>query len=128
MGPSNSLEKRKRAAEIDLANPPEVTPESVMAATRGTAREALAEQVGLQRRMEIMASQPGMLEGYTLDPELSEVIKKLPWYLQLVVTLMATMVPPTEESKLIEKRAQEVLNQGTSMVLMVSTISLLYPH
>ena len=57
-----------------------------MAATRGVTREgmtreALAEQVGLQRRTEIMASQPGVLEGYTPDPKLSKVVKKLPGYL-----------------------------------------------
>ena len=92
----------------------------------GTTREALAEQVGLQRRTEIMASQPGVLEGYTPDLKFSEVVKKLPGYLQPVVTLMATMVPPTEESKLREKRGREALNQGTNMVLMVSTPFLLY--
>ena len=57
-----------------------------------------------------MASQPGVLEGYIPDPELSEVVKKLPGYLQPVVTFMATMVPPTEESKLREKRGREALN------------------
>ena len=67
-----------------------------------------------------MASQPSMLEGYTLDPELSEVVKQLPEYLQPVVRLIATMVPLTEESKLQEKRGREALNQGTSMVLQVS--------
>ena len=46
-----------------------------METTRGMARKALAEQVGLLRRTEIMASQPSVLEGYTLDPELSEVVK-----------------------------------------------------
>ena len=55
-----------------------------------------------------MASQPSVLEGYTPDPEFSEVIKKFPRYLQPMVTFMATMVPPTEESKLrrrgVEKR------------------------
>ena len=51
-----------------------------------------------------MASQPGVLEGYTPNPELWEVVKKLPGYLQPMVTLMATMVPPTKESKLREKR------------------------
>ena len=75
-----------------------------------------------------MSSQLGVLEGYTPDLDLSEVVKKLPWYLQPVVTLMAIMVPPTEESKLREKRGREALNQGTCMVLMVSTIFLLYPH
>ena len=74
-GPSNSPEKRRRVAKIDLANPPTVSPESVMVVTRGGAREALAQQVRLQRRTEIMASQPGMLEGYTLDPELFEGVK-----------------------------------------------------
>ena len=74
-GPSNRLEKRRRAAEIDLANPPTVSPKSIMAVTRGAAREALAEQVKLLRRTEIMASQPGVLEAYTPDLELFEVIK-----------------------------------------------------
>ena len=46
-----------------------------MAATRGAAREALAEQVRLFRKREIMASQPGMLKGYTPDCELAEVVK-----------------------------------------------------
>ena len=45
-----------------------------MVAIRGA--EALAEQVGLLRRTEIMASQPGVLEGYTPDPQLSEVVKQ----------------------------------------------------
>ena len=57
-----------------------------------------------------MASQPGVLEGYTPDPKLSEVIKQLPGYLQPMVTLTVIMVPSTEESKLQEKRGQEVLN------------------
>ena len=61
--------------EIDLANPPVVNLESVMASNRGAAREALAEQVRLQRRTVIMATQPNVLEGYTPDPELSEVVK-----------------------------------------------------
>ena len=53
---------------------------------------------------EIMASQPNVPEGYTLDLELAEVVKRLPVYLQPVVTLMATMVPPIEESRLRDKR------------------------
>ena len=39
--------------------------------------------------------------------------------MQPVVTLMATMVPLTEESKLQKKRGREALAQATSMVLMV---------
>ena len=42
-GPSNRPEKKRRVVEIDLANPPAVSPKSIMAATRGVAREALAE-------------------------------------------------------------------------------------
>ena len=71
---------------------------------------------------EIMASQPDVPEGYTPDPELAEVVKRLPGYLPPVVTLMATMVPPTEESRLQDKRGQEVLDQGVSMVLLVSAL------
>ena len=65
---------------------------------------------------EIMASQPDAPEGYTLDPELVDIVKRLPGYLQLVVTLMATMVPSIEENKLQDKRGREVLDQGVSMV------------
>ena len=99
-GPSSRPEKRKRVVEIDLANPPAVSPESVMVATRGATREVVAEQVELQRMTEITASQPGVLERYIPDPELSEVVKRLPGYLQPVVTLLVMMVLPTEESKL----------------------------
>ena len=72
------------------------------------------------RMMEIMASQPDVQEGYTPDPELFKIVKRLPGYLQLVVTLMATMVPQTEESRLRDKRGREALDQGVSMVLLVS--------
>ena len=74
-GPSNRPEKRRRASEVDLADPLAVNSESVIAVTRGAAREALAEQVRLFRRMEIMASQFGVPKGYTPDPELAEVAK-----------------------------------------------------
>ena len=102
--PSNRHDKRKQTEEFDLVNPPVVNPESIMVATKGAAREAQAEQVVLERMTEIATSQPGGLEGYTPDPELAEVVKRLPEYLQPVVTLMATMVPPTKESKMQEKR------------------------
>ena len=94
-----------------------------MVASRGTSREAQAEQVVLERRTEIMISQPGVQEGYTPDLEVAEVVKRLPGHLQPVVTLMATVVPPTEESKLREKRGREALAQATSMVLMVSILA-----
>ena len=76
-------EKRRRAAKIDLANPPAVIPESVIGSTRGATREAVAEQVVVQRMTEIMASQPGVLEGYTSDPELAEFVKRLLGYLYM---------------------------------------------
>ena len=41
-----------------------------------------------------------------------------------MVTLMATMVPPTEESRLREKRGREALDQGVNMVLLVSALFL----
>ena len=112
--------------EFDPANPPVVNSESIVAVTKGMTREALAEQVGLLRRMEIATSQPDVLEGYTLNPKLIEVVKRLLGYLQPVVTLMATMVPTTEKSRLREKRAREALNQAASMVLTVSTFFRLY--
>ena len=56
------------------------------------------------------------------DPEIAEVVKRLPGYLQPVVTLMAIMVPPSEESKMREKMGREALAQATSMVLMVSIL------
>ena len=99
-----------------------MNPRSVMAVTRGAAREAMAEEAVFM--MTEIASQLGVPEGYTPDPELTEVVKTLPRYLQPVVTLMATMVPSTEESKLREKRGHEALDQGTSMVLLVSALFL----
>ena len=63
-----------------------------------------------------------MEEGYTPDPEIDEAVKRLPEYLQLVVTLMATMVPPTKDSKIREKRGREALAQATNMVLLVSIL------
>ena len=75
-----------------------------MAATRGAAREAMAKQVVVQRMTEIMASQLDVPTGYTPDPELAKVVKRLPRYLQPVVTFMAMIVPPIEESKLREQR------------------------
>ena len=83
----------RRSEGIDLANPPAVNPGSVIAATRGAAREAMAEGV-VGRMTKIMAFQLDVPEGYTPDPELVEVVKRLPGYLQPVVTLTATMVPP----------------------------------
>ena len=72
-----------------------------MEATRGAAREAMAEEA-VPRMTEIAASQPGVPEGYTPDPKLTEVMKRLPGYLQHVVTFMTMMVHPDEESKLRE--------------------------
>ena len=96
-----------------------------MVATRGAAREAMAEEV-VGRMTEIMASQPDVPEGCTPDPELTEVVKRLSGYLQLVVTLMAMMVPPTEESRLREKKGREELDQGVNMVILVSALFSLY--
>ena len=71
---------------------------------------------------EITTSQPDVPEGYTPNLELAEVVKRLPEDLQPVVTLMAMMVPPTEESKLWDKRGWEALDQGVNMVLLVSAL------
>ena len=60
--------------------------------------------MALERRTKIATSQPGVQEGYTPDPKVVEVVKKLSRYLQPVVTLMATMGPMTEDSKMHEKR------------------------
>ena len=71
---------------------------------------------------EIVATQPGMEEGYTPNHEIAEAIKRLPGYLQPVVTLMAIMVPTSKDSKMREKRGPEALAQATSVVLMVSIL------
>ena len=67
---------------IDLANLPVVNLGSVMVATRGAAREAMAKEVAF-RMTEIAASQLGVPEGYTPDPDLAEVVKRLPGYSSL---------------------------------------------
>ena len=97
-----------------------MNPGSVMGVTKGTTREAMAEEV-VERTTEIMASQPDIPEGYKPDLELAKVIKMLLEYLQAVVTLMATMVPPTKESRLRDKRGRGA-DQGVNMVLLVSAL------
>ena len=94
-----------------------------MAISKGTTREAQAEHVQLERLMEIGATQPNVKECYTLDADFVEAVKRLPGYLQPIVTLMATVVPSFEESKMLEKRGCEALAQATSMVLMVISLS-----
>ena len=47
-------------------------------------------------------------------------IRQLPLYLELVVTLMANMVPPSEENKMRDKRGKEALAQATNMIMVVS--------
>ena len=75
-----------------------------MTGSRGAAREAQVGRLQLDRLTEIAATQPGVEEGYTPDPKIAEAVKRLPGYLQPVVTLMATMVPPSKYSKMREKR------------------------
>ena len=67
--------------EFDPMHLPPVNPESLMAASRGAAREAQAEHVQLERVNGITAAQPGVEEGYTLDVNIAETVKKLPEYL-----------------------------------------------
>ena len=59
--------------------------------------------------MEIAGTQLDVEGGYTPDFDIVDAIKNLLGYLQLVVTLMATMVPPFGESKMREKRGWEAL-------------------
>ena len=92
MGPSAHREKRKKPGEFDPTNPPLVNPDSLMAASKGAAKEAQAEHVQLERVTEIAATQPSVEEGYTLDAGIAKAVKRLPGHLQPVVTLMATMV------------------------------------
>ena len=100
MGPSTSREKRKRPVEFDMKNAPVVNPESLIAVSRGMAREAQAEYVQLKRLTEITATQLSVEEGYTPNADIVEAVKRLLGYLQPVVTLMATMVPSFEESRM----------------------------
>ena len=93
VGPSTRREKRKWPTEFVLESPDVVNPESLTAGSRGTAREAQAGYMQLERLTEIAATQPSVEERYTPNTEIVEVVKRLPEYLQPVVTLMATMVP-----------------------------------
>ena len=88
----------------------------------GAARESQAEHVQLERLTKIATIQPGVEEGYTPGAEIIEAFKRLPGYLQPTVTLMATMVPPFEESKMREKRGREAFAKAMSMMLMVNIL------
>ena len=109
-------------------SPPTVNPESLMEALRVAAREAQDGHLQLERLTKIAATQSSVDERYTPDPEIAKAVKRLAGFLQPVVTLMATMVPPFEESKMREKRGREALAQATSMVLMVSILVHLNLH
>ena len=76
----------------------------------------------LERITEIEATQPSVAEGYAPDANIAEAVKLLPAHLQPVVTLMATMVSPSEESMMREKMGQKALAQATSTSLMVRTL------
>ena len=54
--PSTRREKRKRPVEFDPANPQTVNPKSLIAVSKGAAREAQAEYVQLGRITEIVAT------------------------------------------------------------------------
>ena len=77
-GLSTRREKRKRLAEFDPVNPPTINPKSLMKLSSRVAREAQAEFVQLERFKEIVATQPGVEEGYTLDADIVEAVKRLP--------------------------------------------------
>ena len=53
----------------------------------------------LERLTKITATKSSVEEGYTPDTDIVEVVKRLPGYLQPMVTLMASMVLPSEEGK-----------------------------
>ena len=80
-----------------------------MVGSKRAAKEAQAGHMQLETLTEIAATRPGVEEGYTPDPEIVEVVKRLPGYLQPVVTLLDTMVPLSEDSKMREKRGREAL-------------------
>ena len=82
----------------------------------------------LERLKEIATTQPSVEDGYTPNADIAEAIKRLPRYLQPVVTFMATMVLLSKESRMWEKRGWEALAQATSMVLMVSILVHLNLH
>ena len=77
--------------------------------------------------MEVITTseKPDSEGGPAVDLDIMATIRQLPPYLQLVVTLMANMVPPNEESRMREKRGNEALEQATNMIMVVSIISLI---
>ena len=74
------------------------------------------------RGREVVASseQPNSEGGAAADVYVTTAIRQLPSYLQLMVTLMANMVFPHEESKMREKRGNDTFEQVASMMMAVS--------
>ena len=93
-----------------------------MAALRVAAKAKEGRQ---HRRREIIApsERPSQEDGHTPNPEVMATIRQFPPYLQPVVTLMANMVPPSNEDRLGDKKGKEVLAQFTNMIMVVSFIS-----
>ena len=98
-------------------------PNSFMAASRVAAR---AEEGRVQRLKEVILplEQPGHEGDYTPDPDVMATIRQLQPHLQPVLTLMATMVPPSKEDRLWEKRGKDVLALSSSIIMVVSFIVL----
>ena len=94
-------------------------PSDFMAASRAVTR---VEETHVRRLREVVfpLKQLGQEGDYTPDPDVMATIRQLPSSLQPVVTLMANMVPPSEEDKLWEKRRKDALAQSTSVILAVS--------
>ena len=82
VGLSSPRGKRKKPADYDLANPPTVNLESLMAGTREAAESAYVEHVRLEWFTDITVSQLGLKEGYTPYLNIEEAVKSLPGYLQ----------------------------------------------
>ena len=85
-----------------------------------------AEEGRQHRRREVIATSKQLDSngGSAADPDIMATIRQLPPYLQPMVTLMANMVSPNEESKMRENRGKEALEQATNMIMVVSITSL----
>ena len=95
-----------------------------MVASREASKVEQANHLWREREVAIPLDQTGQEGGYSSDPALMVTIKQLPSYLQPVGMLMANMVAPGEEVKLLEKRGFNALYHATSMMLAVSVIFL----
>ena len=98
--------KRRSAEELASKNRHVVEPSGLMVASRSAAREEESRQ---RRQREAIDSSEQWESSTASDADLASTIGQLPSHLQPMATLLAKMVSPSIEGRIMEKRGNDAL-------------------